>query len=320
MSVQPAKATYIFKVPVVGDGAVGKTSLIVRFTEGTFSETYKMTIGTSFAVKEIRFGSMAVKLQIWDLAGQPHFGGVRPLFYRGSTGIIYVFSVINRDSFTNITKWMEEVGKITGKLPGVLLGNKADLVDQRVVSVEEGQALADQLGIIYVETSAKEGQNVEDSFKLLSETIIRVRWPDWMPETPTPVPAVEEPSAPTTPTAGPTHAKPVGSTVGVTIEEEPTPPEEASPEPTQTSETPSTEPVMSPQSTGEVVLEFQGIDINSLSKEEFERRVLHTLQRLEITQNGVLGTYLRGLLEREEREVVLQTLRKIQNEHELDQF
>ncbi len=320
MSVQPAHATYIFKIPVVGDGAVGKTSLIERFTVGTFSETYKMTIGTSFAVKELLFENISVKLQIWDLAGQPHFSGVRPLFYRGSTGIIYVFSIINRDTFMNVTKWMQEVYKITGKLPGVLLGNKADLVSQRVVSIEEGKALAAQHGMIYIETSAKDDKNVGAAFRLLSETIIKTRWPDWMPETPTPVPSTVSSVTPDS-SMNPASANPVGSTVGVTIGETPTPPEHTLPRSTQTPEpSHSSETPVTPQSTSVVLSEFQGIDVASLSKEEFQRKVFSSLLRLEISENGVLGTYLRGLLEKDAREVILKTLNKIENEQQLDQF
>ncbi len=321
MSVKPAEATYIFKVPIVGDGAVGKTSLIVRFTEGTFTDVYKMTIGTSFAVKEILFENMSVKLQIWDLAGQPHFSGVRPLFYRGSTGVAYVFSVIDRESFQNITKWLQEVYKITGVLPGILVGNKADLVDQREVTVEEAQALAAQQGFIYVETSAKDNQNVGDAFRILSETIIKTRWPDWYTETPTPTPSVVTPSTPSTPAVNPTPAKPVSSTLGVTIADSSPTIDDSSPVTTQTPEPPlSVEPAPVPQSAGELMPEFQGTDIGALSKEEFERKVLSLFHRLEITENGVLGTYLRGLLLKDAREVILKTLRKIQNEQELDQF
>ena len=110
-----SRPTYIFKVPVAGDGAVGKTSLIVRYTQGTFTDTYKMTIGTSFAVKTVDLDRVMVKLQIWDLAGQPHFGGVRPLFYQGSTGVIYVFSVTDRASFDHLSGWLEEAQKNSGK-------------------------------------------------------------------------------------------------------------------------------------------------------------------------------------------------------------
>jgi len=191
--------TFVFKVPVVGDGAVGKTSLILRYTQGVFREDYKITIGTSFAVHIIKLGNAVIKLQIWDLAGQPHFKGVRPLFYRGSTGVIYVFSVTDRNSFQNIPNWVEEVRRIVGDLPSILVGNKTDLVDQRVVTKEEGQALAAQLGFPYIETSAKADLNVGNAFRMISEAIVRARWPQWTPDQT--IPTAATPAAPSTPAA-----------------------------------------------------------------------------------------------------------------------
>lgn len=230
------KPIYIFKVPVAGDGAVGKTSLIVRYTQGTFTDTYKMTIGTSFAVKTVDFGNVMVKLQIWDLAGQPHFGGVRPLFYQGSTGVIYVYSVIDRASYDHLVGWMEETRKNAGNIPGILIGNKADLADQRVVSYEEGKAYADSLGLRYIETSAKLDQNVGDAFKQIALTIIQTKWPDWIP-----VEEVVAPTEPSPPTPAPEVPEPVEPLL-----EEPTPiepvPEELTPIEPETPEEPEPSP------------------------------------------------------------------------------
>ena len=170
-----SKPQFIFKVPVAGDGAVGKTSLIVRYTQGTFTDTYKMTIGTSFAVKTVDLDQVLVKLQIWDLAGQPHFGGVRPLFYQGSTGVIYVFSVIDRASFDHLAGWLEEAQKNAGNVPGILIGNKEDLPDQRVVSREEAESFAAQTGLRYIETSAKMDENVGDAFRQVAVTIMKTK-------------------------------------------------------------------------------------------------------------------------------------------------
>lgn len=159
---------YVLKVCVVGDGAVGKTSLIIRYTEGHFRESYIMTVGTSFAVKELDFGDTLVRLQLWDLAGQPHFSSVRPVFYRGAAGCILVYDVTRRHTFDNIPGWYQEVSQVTGNIPSALVANKVDLVDQRQVSTEEGMAYAQQLGWSYFETSAKEGQGVTEAFRQIA--------------------------------------------------------------------------------------------------------------------------------------------------------
>lgn len=159
---------YVLKVCVVGEGAVGKTSLIIRYTEGHFRESYLMTVGTSFAVKELDFGDTLVRLQLWDLAGQPHFSSVRPVFYRGAAGSIMVFDVTRRDTYDAIPKWYEEVSQVTGDITSVLLANKVDLVDQRVVSTEEGMAIAQHYGWTYFETSAKDGRGVTDAFRQIA--------------------------------------------------------------------------------------------------------------------------------------------------------
>ncbi|MFW9830310.1 MAG: Rab family GTPase [Candidatus Thorarchaeota archaeon] len=163
---------YVLKVCVVGEGAVGKTSLIIRYTEGHFRESYIMTVGTSFAVKEMNFGDTLVRLQLWDLAGQPHFSSVRPVFYRGAAGLILVYDVTRRQTFDSIPTWYTEVSTVTGTVPSVLLANKVDLVDQRQVSSEEGMAYARQLGWGYFETSAKEGQGVTDAFRQIAWSCI----------------------------------------------------------------------------------------------------------------------------------------------------
>ncbi len=159
---------YVLKVCVVGEGAVGKTSLIIRYTEGHFRESYLMTVGTSFAVKELDFGDTLVRLQLWDLAGQPHFSSVRPVFYRGAAGAILVFDVTRRETFDRIPTWYEEVSQVTGALTSVLLANKVDLIDQRQVSTEEGMAYAQQQGWTYFETSAKDGRGVTDAFRQIA--------------------------------------------------------------------------------------------------------------------------------------------------------
>ncbi|MFX1318410.1 MAG: GTP-binding protein [Promethearchaeota archaeon] len=329
-----SKATYIFKVPVAGDGAVGKTSLIVRYTQGTFTDTYKMTIGTSFAVKTVDLGTVIVKLQIWDLAGQPHFGGVRPLFYQGSTGVIYVLSVIDRSSFEHLAGWLEETRKNAGNIPGILIGNKTDLLDQRVVSREEAEAFAAQAGLQYVETSAKMDENVGDAFILMAKTIIGSKWPGQVEEAPTPPPA--EPAAPAPvpepePVAPTPNIEPIPKpVVEVTPEPEPEPAIEPEvvvpmePPPVNAPDTTPIPPPSEPQPVHEDVVvevktesslvEFIGIDPQALSLDDFEKRTIHAMQRLGVSEVGVLGTFLRSLTRQGQRDVVIESLESLQEE------
>ncbi|MHA1194884.1 MAG: Rab family GTPase [Promethearchaeota archaeon] len=170
---------YIYKVCIVGDGGVGKTSMVLRYCEHSFKENYIMTIGSNFSMKTVELPEhpdLTVRLQIWDLAGQKHFSFVRPPFYRGASGIMYVFDLSRRSSFVNLTAWKTEVEKVIGRKPSVLVGNKVDLArsGQREISQVEGESLKQELGSsVYYETSAKEGDNIEDAFKTLTIEILK---------------------------------------------------------------------------------------------------------------------------------------------------
>jgi len=151
---------YLFKCVAVGDGGCGKTALVVRFSQGFFQENYKLTIGVEFAVKTIKVTtkdgkSYNVKLQIWDTGGQERFQYVRPLYYRGSMGSIVLFDLTNRESYDHIPKWLEEVRSNAGKIPMLLVGNKSDLTESRMVTREESEQLSKDLDMFYVESSAK---------------------------------------------------------------------------------------------------------------------------------------------------------------------
>jgi small GTP-binding protein len=324
--------TYIFKVPVAGDGAVGKTSLIIRYTQGTFSDTYKMTIGTSFAVRTVDFGNLVVKLQIWDLAGQPHFSSVRPLFYQGSTGVIYVFSVADRPSFEHLAGWMVEVQKTVGPLTGILLGNKADLAEARVVSFEEAQAFAQANGLAYMETSAKLDLNVGDAFRFIATRIIKSKWPAWEPAVPVviapkPVPAAPvspPPAAEPEPVVTPEEPAPVLSqpqSISPEVEDEsslesvPPQPIAANPSKTQARVAdvpPPVKPAVAATSTN--LIEFAGTNVNAMPRAEFEDRAIRAMRRLGVSEMGVLGTFLRSFAHQNQRDVVLQSLERLQLE------
>ncbi len=177
------------KVCLLGDGAVGKTALRERYLGKQFSSGYVMTIGADFAVKkteidrESESGPQTVKFQIWDLAGQPRFNSVRELYYKGSHGGLLVFDITRRDSFTNLSAWIEELYKNSGRgnMPIALLGNKVDLRDEteNPVTAEEVTEFIEVIKkkydmgfeVPYLETSAKTGKNVDQSFNILAITI-----------------------------------------------------------------------------------------------------------------------------------------------------
>ncbi len=168
---------YLFKVVVLGEGAVGKTAIVTRFSHGFFRTDYKTTIGSQFAVKNIEVPNtlgevMTVKLQIWDVAGQSRFQILRPMYYRGSNGGLLVYDVSRRRTFMLLEEWIDELRKAIGKeIPLVLVANKTDLPD-RVVEPKEGREFADAHGMPYVESSAKTGEGVIDIFEQLGTTLV----------------------------------------------------------------------------------------------------------------------------------------------------
>jgi small GTP-binding protein len=166
---------YLFKVIAVGDGAVGKTSITLRFSTGTFRDSYIMTIGVDFAVKSIDVGTTEgarkIKLQIWDTGGQERFSYVRPLYYKGAMGGLVVFDVTQVESFQNLPKWFDEVKKNRGNIPLVLVGNKVDLPDRKV-NAERAREIAKKNGLQYLETSAKTGESVDKVFYELSKKMV----------------------------------------------------------------------------------------------------------------------------------------------------
>jgi Ras-related protein Rab-2A len=168
---------YLFKVVVLGEGAVGKTAIVTRFSHGFFRTDYKTTIGSQFAVKNINIredgdNELVVKLQIWDVAGQSRFQILRPMYYRGSNGGLLVYDVSRRRTFMLLEEWLDELHKaIQKEIPLVLVANKTDLPD-RVVEPSEGREFADAHGMPYVESSAKTGEGIVDIFAQLGATLV----------------------------------------------------------------------------------------------------------------------------------------------------
>ncbi|MHA2424061.1 MAG: GTP-binding protein [Candidatus Thorarchaeota archaeon] len=167
--------SYLFKVMIIGEGAVGKTALVNRYTTGQFETDYKTTIGSQFAVKLAHISppetaySVGIKVQAWDVAGQARFKAVRKMYYSGAAGVILVFDVTRRRSFQELVKWVEEADDSIGmRVPLLCVGNKIDLPDRAVPS-DEAKKWAEDQGFFYMESSAKTGEGVADMFTVLSE-------------------------------------------------------------------------------------------------------------------------------------------------------
>ncbi|MEM3526476.1 MAG: ArgE/DapE family deacylase [Candidatus Jordarchaeaceae archaeon] len=165
---------YAFKIIVIGDGGVGKTSLIVRLTENRFPEDYKMTLGTSFAAHTMNVNDSVVTLQIWDLGGQPSFTHLRSFFYAGAKGGVIVFNLTDMKSFKNVPNWRKELFNVCGDVPIIIIGNKNDLASERVVSQQEAEKLARSLGAPYIETSAKTGDKVNMAFQIIARRLLGI--------------------------------------------------------------------------------------------------------------------------------------------------
>jgi len=164
---------YIFKILLVGDSGVGKSCLLLRYTDNSFSETFISTIGVDFKIKTILVDGKTVKLQIWDTAGQERFKTITSSYYRGSDGIFIVYDITDPVSFNNLRVWLNEIDRYMGKggYKVLLVGNKADQVSSRAVQTAEAEEYASQLGCEFFETSAKENSNVEEIFEALSRSL-----------------------------------------------------------------------------------------------------------------------------------------------------
>ncbi|MFX0067715.1 MAG: Rab family GTPase [Promethearchaeota archaeon] len=167
------ESIYVFKTLLLGDGAVGKTSLISQFTKGFIKKDYKMTIGVDIFSKTVNTDEGTVKLSVWDLAGQERFKAVRSAFFGGTAGALLVFDLTRIVTFRNLVGWLEELYKYgSPNAPVVLIGNKVDLPHLREVRREDAEWFAQEIGSEYIETSAKTGEHVEEAFNTLTTEMV----------------------------------------------------------------------------------------------------------------------------------------------------
>ncbi|RKP06244.1 P-loop containing nucleoside triphosphate hydrolase protein [Thamnocephalis sphaerospora] len=180
--------TATFKLLLIGNTNVGKSSLLLRFTDDAFlpPDEVSATIGVDFKVKVIEFEDKKYKLTIWDTAGQERFRTLTSSYYRGAQGVILVYDVTNRDTFDQLANWFHELSTYSNgqNVVKMIVGNKVDKEEARVVSQEEGAALAEKLGTLFVECSAKTRQNVNNAMEELVRRIIES--PDLWQKRPSP--------------------------------------------------------------------------------------------------------------------------------------
>ena len=168
---------YLFKLLLIGDSGVGKSCLLLRFADDTYTESYISTIGVDFKIRTIELDGKTIKLQIWDTAGQERFRTISSTYYRGAHGIIVVYDVTNHTSFDNVTRWLTEIDKYAREgVNKLLVGNKSDQAlpedgGHRQVSTNEGKAFAESRHIPFLETSAKTGTFVDTAFLMMAHDI-----------------------------------------------------------------------------------------------------------------------------------------------------
>ena len=165
---------YLFKYIIIGDAAVGKSNLLLRYAHGQFKPEYQLTIGVEFGAKNIQIRNKIYRIQIWDTAGQENFRSITRAYYKNSVCALVVYDITNRDSFNNVSTWIEDCKNQSPKtIFMVLVGNKSDLQDKRQVNYEEGQELAERFQMLFFETSAKDGNNVEEIFLKSADEIAK---------------------------------------------------------------------------------------------------------------------------------------------------
>lgn len=166
---------HLFKLLIIGDSGVGKSSLLMRFADNTFTGSFITTIGVDFKIRTIMVNGERVKLQIWDTAGQERFRTITSTYYRGTHGVLVVYDVTSGESFANVKRWLHEIDQNCDIVNRILVGNKDDDPSRKVVLTQDAKQFADQIGIQLFETSAKDNKNVEEMFMAITELVLATK-------------------------------------------------------------------------------------------------------------------------------------------------
>ena len=163
---------YLVKLALLGDPSVGKTNIVIRFVDHTFSLNTTSTIGYDYKSKKISIGKEKLFLQIWDTAGQERYMALNKTILQKADGIMLVYDISQRETFNNIQKWIDTIKEHNDKLPIILIGNKTDKKDERIVDILEGKKLAEDHNITFLETSALNGENIDKAFINFSNIVL----------------------------------------------------------------------------------------------------------------------------------------------------
>ncbi|EDV22189.1 Ras-related protein Rab-35 [Trichoplax sp. H2] len=166
---------HLFKLLIIGDSGVGKSSILLRFADNLFQGTYITTIGVDFKIRTIEVDGQRIKLQIWDTAGQERFRTITSTYYRGTHGVIVVYDVTSGETFVNVKRWLMEIDQNCEVANRVLVGNKCDCLDKKLVSTADAKKFAEQMGIQLFEASAKDNINIEDVFTAITKLVLKTK-------------------------------------------------------------------------------------------------------------------------------------------------
>ena len=161
------------KLLLLGDSRVGKTSLLLNYVEKIFPEAHISTLGVEYKEKEIIKDNYIIRLQIWDTAGEERFRSITKSIYRNANGILFVCDITNRESFKNIKNWIKDADNVDKDIKGIIIGNKIDLDNERVVSVEDLEEIGKKYNMPFIEASAKTGMNVNKCFEVLIDELFK---------------------------------------------------------------------------------------------------------------------------------------------------
>ena len=165
------EAQIVLKLLLLGDSSVGKTSILLKYISNKFDESSISTVGVDYMDKIIDYNKFKIKLQIWDTSGEEKFRTITKNFYRNADGLLVVFDLTKKESYDHIKSWINEAKENNDKLKTILIGNKLDLKDERIVAIDVAKQFAEKNNLKYIETSAKDGTNINESFQTIIDLL-----------------------------------------------------------------------------------------------------------------------------------------------------
>ena len=172
MSEESKEDQINLKILILGDSSVGKTSLLLKYTDGYFPTIYVATIGVEYKIKKITINNININLQIWDTAGQERFRSITQSFIKGADGILYVYDITQKKTFDDLKTWISQSEESAEGFKKIIVGNKVDLEEERVISKEKLKKFCDDRNIQGFEVSAKIGKNLSECFEALAKLIV----------------------------------------------------------------------------------------------------------------------------------------------------